>query len=67
MSIQHHQEQADVALSIIKVYLNHYGVTPEEQQAFINTLNTHAKHKVHLAFAKQAEAIQQLQEEEEQC
>ena len=65
MSVTRHQERADTDLSVIKAYLSHYGVAPEQEKYFIKTIESYARHKVWAAFAKQEEAIQRLEEEEQ--
>jgi len=63
MSSTRYTEQAEVDLSVIRAYLSHYGVKPEQEQAFINTIKSYGRNQIYVAFAKQAEALARIEEE----
>ena len=66
MSVTRYMDNIEADLTILKMYLSEAKMPQETKEHVLRIVKRYASQEVYLAFAKQAQAIARLEQEEEE-
>ena len=66
MSVTRYMDNIEADLTILKMYLSEAKMPQETKEQVLRLVKRYARQEVYLAFAKQAQAIARLEQEEEE-